>query len=84
MAIGDKLKTTPGNEIAAILGEFADCESLVALKDLFNRLDSENFEVRTRDNLALSADFRSSYIMNSRIIGVEDADVLLIIGSDLK
>ena len=30
------------NEIAALVGGLADAESLVALKDLFNRLGSEN------------------------------------------
>lgn len=33
--------------MAAIIGEFADVESIVALKDLMNRLDCDNFEVRT-------------------------------------
>ena len=70
--------------MGAIIGEFADCESLVALKDLYNVLNSDNFEVRTKENLPLNTDFRSSYIMNSRIVGVEDADVLLLVGTDLK
>jgi NADH dehydrogenase (ubiquinone) Fe-S protein 1 len=37
-----------------------------------------------KDNLKVQPDFRSSYIMNSRIVGVEDADVLLLVGTDLK
>jgi hypothetical protein len=30
------------NEIAAVAGGFCDAEALVSLKDLFNRLGSEN------------------------------------------
>jgi len=36
----------PGNQISSIIGEFADLETLVVFKDLMNRLNSENFEVR--------------------------------------
>jgi len=56
----------------------------LALKDLYNSLDSDNFEIRNTGNLALNPDLRSGYIMNSRITGVEDADALLLIGTDLK
>lgn len=31
-----------GNEVAAIAGGMVDAESLVCLKDLLNKLDSEN------------------------------------------
>lgn len=57
---------------------------MLALKDLYNSLDSDNFEVRGAGNMALNADLRSGYVMNSRITGVEDADVLLLVGTDLK
>jgi NADH dehydrogenase (ubiquinone) Fe-S protein 1 len=41
-AIADRLSHASGNQIAALAGGLADAESLVALKDLFNRLGSEN------------------------------------------
>lgn len=69
--------------MSAIIGEFADVESIVALKDLMNRFDCDNFEIRT-DAPKFSADFRSSYIMNSRITGVEESDLLLLIGTNPK
>lgn len=47
------MKETKGEEMAAIIGEFADCESLVALKDLYNSLNSDNFEIRTKENLPI-------------------------------
>lgn len=51
------------------------------MKDTFNRLDSDNFEVRSNSN-GLSPDLRSNYIMNSRIMGIEDSDLLLLIGTN--
>lgn len=41
-AIADRLSRASGSEIAAVAGGLVDVESLVALKDLFNRLGSEN------------------------------------------
>jgi NADH dehydrogenase (ubiquinone) Fe-S protein 1 len=74
-----------GNEIKAVAGDLADTESLVALKDLINRLGS--------DNLALDhpggdkppvhgVDVRSSYLFNSTIPKVEEADAILLIGTN--
>ena len=53
------------------------------MKDLLNRFDCDNFEIRT-DAPKFNADFRSSYIMNSRITGVEEADLVLLIGTNPK
>jgi len=82
-AISKKLANLSGDQIAAVVGEFADCETLVALKDLLNRLDCDNFEVR-QSVPRLDCDFRSSYLMNSKIVGVEDTDLLLLIGTNPK
>lgn len=78
--ISKKCLSTPSDQIGAIIGEFADIESITALKDFLNRLDVDNFEVRQTGNLKVSPDFRANYLMNSRITGVEEADVLLLVG----
>jgi len=62
----EKMLSLEGSEMAAIIGEFADCESITALKDLFNRMDCDNFEIRS-NTTKLSPDFRSNYLMNSTI-----------------
>ena len=41
-AIADKLSRASGTDIAAVAGSLVDVESLVALKDLINRLGAEN------------------------------------------
>jgi hypothetical protein len=52
--------------MAAIIGDFADVESILALKDLLNRMDCENFEIRS-NTLKVNPDLRSEYIMNTTI-----------------
>ncbi|KAF9990394.1 hypothetical protein BGZ75_002175 [Mortierella antarctica] len=73
-----------GPGIKAIAGQLADAESLVSLKDLVNALGSENVTVdnRRQDAPAHGADFRSNYLMNSTIAGIEQADALLLIGTN--
>ncbi|KAM3131755.1 hypothetical protein pb186bvf_016151 [Paramecium bursaria] len=73
-----------GDEIVGVIGEFADIESIVALKDLLNKLDSDNFEIRGKGVPHLNPDFRANYLMNSKITGIEEADVLLLVGTNPK
>lgn len=74
-----------GNEIKAIAGALADVESMVALKDLINRLGSENLALDSPAGQLPpihGVDFRSSYSMNSTIAGIEEADYLLLVGTN--
>ncbi|KAI9352210.1 G subunit of NADH dehydrogenase [Obelidium mucronatum] len=75
------LKGVKGTEIAAIAGQQADAESLVALKDLFNKLGSESLKVEASAPSGLT-DFRSNYVLNSSLNGVEQADVVLLVGTN--
>ncbi|VEU19334.1 DEKNAAC100778 [Brettanomyces naardenensis] len=76
-------KLAPGkNEIKAVVGPLADVESMVALKDLVNRLDSDNLAFDVDIKSIPSADIRSNYIFNSKIEGIDDADQILLVGSN--
>jgi len=81
-AVADKFKATPGHQIAAVVGGFADAEALVCLKDLLNRVDSEGLCTEQSFASKSGTDLRSSYLMNSSITGIEDCDLLLIVGSN--
>lgn len=71
------------NEFRAVAGDLADAESLVALKDLANALESENVGVDSPRGFDPQAvDVRSNYLFNSSLFGVEDADVLLLVGTN--
>ncbi|KAI9298927.1 putative NADH dehydrogenase 78K chain precursor [Neoconidiobolus thromboides FSU 785] len=83
--IASKIKSVDPKSIKAIAGQLADAESLVALKDLFNKLGSENLtlEGNNGDKKAVyETDFRSNYIFNSSILGIEEADLVLLVGTN--
>lgn len=72
-----------GNEFKAIVGALVDAESMVALKDLTNKLGSENTTTDVAQSTsATGADVRSNYIFNSTIDGIEDADQILLVGTN--
>ncbi len=79
--IAKKLVKVQGSEIAAIAGDQADAESMFALKKLFNALGSDNLDCR-QDGAELDSENRSSYLFNTTIAGIEQADLLLIIGAN--
>jgi len=80
-AAADILRSTPPARIAAIAGKLADAESIVSTKDLMARLGVTNLmcEGYAPD---LSADLRSGYLFNTSIAGVEDADLILLVGTN--
>ena len=80
-AIAAKLKDARPESIAAIAGDLVCAESMKALKDLFAALGSPNIDCR-QDGAKLDAGNRSSYIFNSTIAGIEDADAILLIGTN--
>lgn len=80
-AIAAKLDGLDGAKIGAIAGDLVCAESQKALKDLMDLLGSPNIDCR-QDGAALSTESRSAYLFNSTIAGIEEADALLIIGSN--
>ncbi|MBL6455189.1 NADH-quinone oxidoreductase subunit G [Belnapia sp. T6] len=70
-----------GRKIGAVAGELVDAEAAVALRDLMAALGSNHLECRT-DGAAIDASRRDFYTFNTGIAGIEEADALLIIGSN--
>ena len=73
------------NEFKAIAGHLIETESLVAMKDLANRLNSENLALDQPGGsapIAHGTDVRANYLFNSKIFGVEEADTMLLIGTN--
>ncbi|KAJ8282161.1 hypothetical protein COCON_G00046800 [Conger conger] len=81
--VAGTLQGAQGKDIAAIAGGMVDAEALVALKDLLNHLNSDALCTEEVFPMAgAGTDLRSSYLMNSRISGIEEADLLLLIGTN--
>jgi len=80
--IAAKVKATRASRIGAIVGELAAVEEMFALKDLMTRLAVANLDCQ-EDGSALDPKWgRASYIFNPTIAGIEQADGLLIVGSN--
>ncbi|OYY05159.1 MAG: NADH-quinone oxidoreductase subunit G [Acidocella sp. 35-58-6] len=79
--IADRMKNLPGDRIGAVAGDQCDAESMLALKDMMSALGSANIDCR-QDGAALDASRREFYLFNTTIAGIEEADALLIVGSN--
>ena len=80
-AIAAKMKKTKSDKMAAIAGDQVDAEAMFALKSLFDKIGSPHLDCR-QDGAKLAAKNRVSYLFNTTIAGVDDADAILIIGSN--
>ena len=80
--VAQKLKSAKPEKIGAIAGDIAGAEEMFALKDLMTRLGSKNFDCRQSGDKLDPKLGRASYLFNTTIEGIEQADVILIIGSN--
>ncbi len=80
-AIAAKVAGVDGKRIGAIAGDLAAVEEMFALKELIAKFGSYNLAVQGADAFNPKAG-RASYIFNPTIAGIEQADALLIVGSN--
>jgi NADH-quinone oxidoreductase subunit G len=80
-AIAERLHGVSGDRIGAVAGDLCDVESMLALKDLMTALGSANLDCR-QDGARLDATRRDFYTFNTSIAGIEDADAILLIGTN--
>lgn len=81
--VASKLSHLSGNEIVGVAGNFACGESLTALSDLMHSLDSE--ELFTETSFPTSSGgtgLRSNYLLNGTISGIEESDLVLLVGTN--
>jgi len=81
-AIAARVKAAKPDRIGAIAGDLAAVEDMFALKDLMTRLGVKNLDAR-QDGAKLDPEWgRAAYLFNAGIAGIEQADALLIVGSN--
>jgi NADH-quinone oxidoreductase subunit G len=77
-----RVKGTSPDRVGAIAGDLCAVEEMFALKLLMEKLGSPNIDCR-QDGAKLHPSLgRASYIFNATIAGIEQADALLIVGSN--
>ena len=81
-AIADKVKAAKPARIGALAGQLAAVEDMFALKSLMDSLGVSNLDARFPGSPLHPKHGRASYVFNSTIAGIEDADAIIIIGSN--
>ena len=80
--IKSKFKNADKDKICGMSGDLINMETLYIFKEFFNKtLGSYNVESRS-DHTYLNSKKRENYLFNSTINGIEEADFILLIGSN--
>ncbi len=77
----DKIQSVQPNEIAGHIGDMINMENALSFKKFFKTLKSENLEFREK-NFYINPDEKMNYIFNSSIAGIEDTDLILLVGTN--
>ncbi len=77
-----KFENTPKDKTAGFVGDLSNMESSYIFKEFFDRtLDSNNYECRS-SNYYVNTNARENYLFNSTINGIEDSDLIILIGTN--
>ena len=81
-AIAARVKAAKPERIGAIAGDLCSVEEMFALQKLMSGLGIANIDCR-QDGTRLHPKFgRASYLFNTTIAGIEEADAIMLIGSN--
>ena len=82
-AFGAIATLNPGSSIAAIAGDLVDCETMFAAKALVSALGSTLLEGR-QTGMDYDTSSLAAVNFNSTLAGIEEADAILIVGSNVR
>jgi NADH-quinone oxidoreductase subunit G len=80
-AVAKRVKKTSPDRIGVIAGDLQDAESMKAALDLFAALGVTSLDCR-QDGAKIGGGARQSYLFNTTIMGLEDCDALLLVGTN--
>jgi NADH-quinone oxidoreductase subunit G len=81
LTIAEEKLSGDASKIGVIAGDMNDVEGLYAAKELFDALGVKSIDAR-QDGSKLGAGPRESYLFNSTIKGIDQADAILIVGAN--
>jgi NADH-quinone oxidoreductase subunit G len=79
--IGKKIQSIQPEEIAGHIGDIVNMENALAFKKLFKIFKSNNLEFREK-KFYINPSEKMNYIFNSSITGIEESDLILLIGTN--
>ena len=77
----NKIKSIQPDEIGGHIGDMINLENALAFKKLFKVLNSNNIEFREK-KFYINSSEKINYIFNSSLKGIEDSDLILLIGTN--
>ena len=80
--IKSRIENTPKNKIGGFVGDLTNMETSFIFKEFFDRtIGSDYYDFRT-SNRFIDDDERENYIFNSSINGIEQSDLIFLIGTN--
>ena len=80
--IFEKISETPSDKIAGITGDMNNMETLFSIKEFFEKIiKSKNLDSRY-DDFYVNSTERMNYVFNTKIEGLEESDLILLIGTN--
>ena len=80
--IKSKIMTTNKDKIAGFVGDLSSMEASFAFKEFFERIiDVNNYDFRSSNNFIDNSN-RENYLFNSTINGIENSDLIFLIGTN--
>ncbi len=81
-ACAAKIKAAGPHRTAALIGDLVACEEVFALQALMTRLGVKHIDCRQDGSSLGERGGRAGYLFNSTIAGIEQADAILLIGTN--
>ena len=80
--IKSRIENTPKNKIGGFVGDLTNMETSFIFKEFFDRtIESDYYDFRT-SNRFIDDEQRENYIFNSSINGIEQSDLIFLIGTN--
>ena len=80
--IKSKIQNTDKDKIAGFVGDLTNMEASYIFKEFLERtIDTKNYESRSSD-MFIDSSKRENYLFNSTINGIEESDLILLIGTN--
>tara|TARA_B100000686_G_scaffold38039_1_gene39475 strand:+ start:77 stop:2107 length:2031 start_codon:yes stop_codon:yes gene_type:complete len=80
--IAKKIKETSSDKIAGFTGDLSNMETLYIAKEFFNKTIKSKYLDSRIDNTYVNTSKKENYIFNSTINGIEDSDLIVLIGTN--
>ena len=82
--IDEKIRATTPDRIAALAGDLCAAEEMAALRDLMDAMGVKSIDCRQDGSPLGTIGGRAGYLFNSTIAGIEEADAILLVGTNPK